>query len=127
MTEVTSWNDGFAYDVRAESYRYFIFESASRTVRYDVTNGMSLVLDGSSDGRMANNVFYTLDGDRGSFRTPFDTDWVFARGDVTFAVADDLFWPPCVPFTQRRFVDGLEDGRELVCAFAPAQTGGGGR
>lgn len=123
MTEVTSWNDGIAYTVRAESYRYFIFESASGTVRYDVING-SLVLAGSGDGRMANNVFYTLDGDRGSFRTPFDTDWVFARGDVTFAVTDELFMPPCVPFTQRRFVDGLEDGRELVCAFAPVQSGG---
>ena len=119
LTEVVSWDDGVSKTVRAEDYRYFLFESTGRTVRYDWVTDDLVPLDGSADRLMANRASYELRDGWGAFATQADDEVVFARGDVIFPADDALYFPPCIPFAQRRFVDGVPDGRELLCA-APA-------
>ena len=121
MTEVTGWDDGDLKTVRAVDQRYFLFESATQTFRYDVMINELTVVDGSDDNQMANRASYLLEPGRGSFSTLEDKDIVFARGDVGFAAVDDLHFPRCIPFSQVRYVDGLPDGRELLCAVPPSR------
>ncbi|MFK7928217.1 MAG: hypothetical protein AB8H79_08505 [Myxococcota bacterium] len=121
MTELVGWDDGEPKIITAVGFRYFVFESSTQTIRYDRVTSDLVVLDGSSDRLMANGATYAWTDGWGAFDTQADDEVVFARGAVLFPVTDELGYPPCIPFSQRRFVDGLPEGRELLCAAPPGR------
>ena len=121
LTEVVSWDDGLVATVQAVDQRWFVFEAGETTIRFDaLTRGSLQVLDGSLDGIMATGGRYETDAERGWFSNGSDSEAVFARGDVSFGAATDLFFPPCIPFTHPGYVDGVQEGRELMCARPPS-------